>query len=596
MFAPLSPTSGVWLPQVCARGQEDPWVFAALRNIRFSRAPQQRHDVSAFDENDIAISTRSHDLNIRLYEYTPCRLLRSGMGGRADVSWPTEGAELMPSQSTSRRRVLSLALAAIGSIGFSRAARGWTPQCPQGSIAPAPNSLPDRRGESLGSLATSAGLTFGVQASYVTNADYGNGIYDPIDQQLILREQPQFFAGGNAFRFQQLCPDRPDPNGPLKFTQKQYGVTDTWWQANDLTAIFKPHGVRARADALIWQESAPPWLATLPARGWETSRQFKSNLNYMTQFISATMKKIIQLSAGDPNYFYAISLINEPINYFNLVSGAATYTGGPFLPAGVPILTSGLAQYISTAFAKVDYYNRYWASALKLPATTAKLMINIPGTENDQFGAIVRPAAIDLVRKIKALGLKLDAVGLEAHLQPQMMNSPQAPDWTAFSTFLHQLGQLGVDIHITELDVLDYEISCAGQPGTAAGSDALTSLYYRTFLQAALAVPAVKSVALWDLSDRYSFYRYEDISQWFGYNQIARPKPANQWPQCATMPANAAAIACPRPVLFDDAYVAKSARQAVADAFAGAPNRLRGRIALPTAATPGLLRLPAGHD
>ena len=154
-----------------------------------------------------------------------------------------------------------------------------------------------------------------------------------------------------------------------------------------------------------------------------------------------------------------------------------------------------------------------------------------------------------------------------------MMNSPQAPDWTAFSTFLRQLGQLGVEIHVTELDVLDYETSCGGQPGTAAASDALTSLYYQTFLKAALAVPAVKSVALWDLSDRYSFYRYEDISQWFGYDQIPRPKPANRWPQCSTMPANAADIACPRPVLFDDAYVAKPARQAVADAFAAAPSR-----------------------
>ncbi len=471
-----------------------------------------------------------------------------------------------------RRTMLSSALSAIGAIGASNAAGAWTPQCPSGSISPPPSSLPASSSVPLGSIAASKGLKLGVGASYVTDADYGNGIYDPIDEQLIMREMPHYITPGNAFRFQQLCPD-PPVNGQLSFTQQQYGITDTWWQANDITSIFKPQGFELWAHAMIWQESSPSWLAKLPTLSWQSSPQYKSNLNYMVQFISAAVKKMIQLSAGKASYFDTAALINEPIDYFNLVSGGATYTSGPFLPKGVPIATAAVADYITTALSKFVYYNRYWSQQLRLPRLDTKLLINFAGTENDQFGPIVRPAVLALVRKIKALGLKLDAVGLEAHLQPQMMKSPMNPDWATFSAFLAQLGKLGVDVYLTELDVFDYETSCNGQAGTTGASDDLTSLYYRTFLKAALASTAVKAVGLWDMSDRYSFYRYFDVSQWFGYDQIPRPKPANQWPNCPIMPASADSIACPRPVLFDDAYVAKSARQAVADALTAAPRR-----------------------
>eukprot|EP01037_Dinobryon_pediforme_P023139 gene23139-24501_t len=299
-----------------------------------------------------------------------------------------------------RRRLLSSALSAIGAIGASDAAGAWTPQCPQGSIAPPPTSLPVNSSVPLGSLAASKGLKFGVGASYVTDSDYGNGIYDPIDEQLIMREMPHYITPGNAFRFQQLCPD-PPVNGQLSFTQMEYGITDTWWQANDITSIFKSRGIELWAHAMIWQESSPSWLAKLPVLAWQSSSAYKSNLNYMGQFISASVKKMIQLSAGNPNYIDTVALINEPIDYFNLVAGGATYTSGPFLPRGVPIASSAVAGYITTALQKFVYYNQYWSQALRLPKLNSKILINFAGTENDQFGPIVRPAVLALVRKIK---------------------------------------------------------------------------------------------------------------------------------------------------------------------------------------------------
>ena len=89
-----------------------------------------------------------------------------------------------------------------------------------------------------------------------------------------------------------------------------------------------------------------------------------------------------------------------------------------------------------------------------------------------------------------------------------------------------------------------------------------------------LSYPAVKAVTLWDLSDRYSFYRDSDVSTLYGYDAIPRPRPADTpWPNCPTLPANAQAIACPRPDAFDDQMVQKPARQSIAAALNAAPVR-----------------------
>lgn len=247
--------------------------------------------------------------------------------------------------------------------------------------------------------------------------------------------------------------------------------------------------------------------------------------------------------------------------------------GGPFQPAGIPSTQKGSAAYIWSAFSKVQSYNQYWAKQLGLAPTNAKLYINETGADTDQFGPIVRAGLLSVLREMKAAGIPIDGVGLECHLQPQMMYEAYNPDWSAFGAFLQAVQDLGLEVYITELDVLDYITSCNGAKGGSGDSDYITNLYYRTFLATALKYSCVKSVTLWDLSDRYTFYRSQDVSQWYGYDRIPRPKPANTWPNCPVMPASPSAIACPRPDVFDDQYLAKPARKALADAFASAPRR-----------------------
>lgn len=478
----------------------------------------------------------------------------------------------------SRRRVLRALASTFAAAGFappmSGAARAFSAQCQPGTVPPEPTALPASNALPLGTAAQAANIAFGAQIAAPPDATYGTGLYDATYRNLILREKPRFVALGNAFKFGNLCPDNP-AGGPLKFTNAKYSVSDTWWEANDTIAFFKPKGVRARADALVAQASAPAWLKPLPPppNRWWTTPEFASNRAYLQQFMSAAMRKIIELSAGDPNYFDALLLVNESTDPFHLVDGGATYAGGPFQPGGIACTQATPATYIWDTFAAADRYNTYWSQKLGLPKTNARFLLNEAGADTDQYGPLVRQGLLSIVKAMRANNVRIDGIGLECHLQPQMMFDAYHPDWTAFGDFLAQVQSLGLEVHITELDVLDYETSCHGAAGGRGDSDYLTRLYYDSFLRKALSYTCVKSVCVWDLSDRYTFYRDLDESKWLAYDQIPRPKPAGAWPNCPTMPAQPGAIACARPDVFDDTYVAKPARQAMADAFLAAPRR-----------------------
>ena len=178
--------------------------------------------------------------------------------------------------------------------------------------------------------------------------------------------------------------------------------------------------------------------------------------------------------------------------------------------------------------------------------------LNESNCDNDRYGPIVRPAMLRLVDALQRSGRKLDAVGLECHLMPQWMSDQRQPDWRPFVSFLRDLASRGVEIYLTELDVNDCSLRDLAQ------RDALVADYTRSFLGAALQVPAVTMISNWDLSDKYSWLR-EDTSPSSGYPSLSR------WANCVYSPP------CPRPAIYDQSMRPKAARRALAAALGGAP-------------------------
>jgi endo-1,4-beta-xylanase len=108
-----------------------------------------------------------------------------------------------------------------------------------------------------------------------------------------------------------------------------------------------------------------------------------------------------------------------------------------------------------------------------------------------------------------------------------------------------------VSVYLTELDVND----CALRD--MAERDELVASYLRSFVTAALEVPAVTMISNWDLSDKYSWLRSDDSPN-------ATYPSLPHWASCVARPP------CPRPAPYDEAMRPKPARRGLAEALATA--------------------------
>ncbi len=121
-----------------------------------------------------------------------------------------------------------------------------------------------------------------------------------------------------------------------------------------------------------------------------------------------------------------------------------------------------------------------------------------------------RKAILDLVRRLQDRNLKIDAVGIQGHLYPEV-----PIDFEGLGRFITDLAALGVDYRITEIDVIDWKL-----PVDIELRDERAASHVNDFLDAAFSAAPPLSVATWGLSDRYSW-----ISDAMPHRRGARNRP-----------------------------------------------------------------------
>ena len=177
----------------------------------------------------------------------------------------------------------------------------------------------------------------------------------------------------------------------------------------------------------------------------------------------------------------------------------------------------------------------------------ARLVVNEYDIELDAAEQEARRIALlHLLERMRRSGIPVDAVGVQAHL-----TAVGGPPFSApvLRRFFAEIAKLGLTIQITELDVTDEHA-----PADVAVRDRLVADTYRRFLDAALDEPAVKMVVTWGLSDRHSWIVRRETHQrkWRTDDAASRPLP------------------------FDADLEPKPAFDAMASAFAHAPQREPG--------------------
>ena len=329
--------------------------------------------------------------------------------------------------------------------------------------------------ESLGAIAAKNGFIFGAAAGPV------------IDRDLAYRElyarHARIVTTDVAMKMGTIA-SQP---GPKRFES-----------AERLLQFCASIKIPMRGHCVIWNEWVPSWVRSLSV----AERQ---------AFFDSYIEEVVGRYAGR---LQSWDIVNEPFWPGHKAPGG--YRLGPWYDA----FGTG---YIRRAFERAATVDK-----------TTKFVLNEAQTErDDDVGHAVRDGLLRLVDELKDAGVRLDAIGLQGHLQPRYPHDP-----ARFSDFLYQLAERKVDIYITEFDVRDDTF-----PDDVQTRDAIIADTAEKFLTNTLRIPAVKMVIVWQLADNYSFY-----------TDAAKKK-------------NPLAERLPRPLPFDEALQKKPLWFAMARAF-----------------------------
>jgi endo-1,4-beta-xylanase len=277
--------------------------------------------------------------------------------------------------------------------------------------------------------------------------------------------------------------------------------------AEALAGFAAAHGQRLRGHALVWHEALPAWFGQGPAEPTAMRALLQTHIATVAGHFAGRMQ--------------SWDVVNEPIEPWYRRADGLRET--PFLRALGP-------GYIDLAFQ---------LAAAADPAAT--LVLN----EFDLELAVPQHAArrqalLRLLEGMKARGVPVQAVGIQAHLSADRLAQF---DPAVLRGFIRRIAALGLEVYVTELDVTD-----RGLPADLALRDAAVARMFGAFLGAALAEPAVRLVVLWGISDRYT---------WINDSRFARREDG--------LPVRA------HP--YDEGFRPKPARAAIAEAFAAAPPR-----------------------
>lgn len=329
--------------------------------------------------------------------------------------------------------------------------------------------------ENLGAIAAANGFVFGAAAGPV------------IDKDLAYRElyttHARIVTTDIAMKMGTIVPQP----GPKKFES-----------ADRLLQFCAGNKIPMRGHCLIWNEWVPLWVKSLSV----SERQ---------KFFDGYIDEVAGRYEGK---LQSWDVVNEPFWPGHKAPGG--YRLGPWYDA----FGTG---YVRRAFERAATVDK-----------KTKFVLNEAQTErDDEVGRSVREGLLRLVDELKDAGVRLDAVGLQGHLQPRYPHDP-----ARFADFVHALAERKVDIYITEFDVRDDTF-----PDDISSRDAMIADTAEKFLTNTLRIPAVKMMIVWELADNYSFY-----------TDAAKKK-------------NPLAERLPRPLPFDDAMQKKPLWFAMARAF-----------------------------
>jgi len=336
---------------------------------------------------------------------------------------------------------------------------------------------------SLGTHGAAHGLLYGCAVNM--NALGADAAY-----AALVREQCRIVVAENAMKWAAL---RPSADG-FNFDQ-----------ADALVAFAETNRMKIRGHNLAWHQSNPKWLEATATK--ENARDL----------LVTHIETVAGRYAGR---MHSWDVVNEAIH----------------VEEGRP---DGLRNSLWLRLIGEEYIELAFKTAREADPQ-ALLTYNEYGIEAEtRAGEQKREAVIEMLRRMVARRVPVDAVGVQSHIAAAATaGGSQTADsqyGAGLMRFIAAARELGLQVFITEMDVNDRALAADGP-----GRDAAVAAAYKQYLELVLGDPAVRLVLTWGITDRYTWLDHEEGR--------ADGKPE-------------------RPLLFDAAGKAKASFFAVRDAF-----------------------------
>jgi endo-1,4-beta-xylanase len=278
-----------------------------------------------------------------------------------------------------------------------------------------------------------------------------------------------------------------EPEDAMKWWTVRHNAGAFDFREGDQVVQFaQAHFMKVRGHCLVWDHNNPDWLA----QGHFTPTQ-------LSQLLQEHIATVMKHYAGQ---VFAWDVVNEALDEKGQVKNSPWYN-----QPGIGLSDKGTA-YIEQAFR--------WAHQAD---PQAQLFYN----EAEGEGMNRKSDAVyAMVKDFKHRGVPIDGVGLQMHVsQPELDTAPIAAN-------IARLTALGLQVHITELDV-SLPLDSRGQ---AQPVDLLRQAeVYRDVVRACVQSPGCTAIETWGFTDKYSWigsHSHGTRGAALPFDRTYKPKPA----------------------------------------------------------------------
>lgn len=253
-----------------------------------------------------------------------------------------------------------------------------------------------------------------------------------------------------------------------------------------IMAAAAEHGKRMRGHTLLWHSQLPTWLGPdhATSTGWS---------DLVEPYLIETLRRY-------EGQVFQWDVVNEPFDH----------------DSDEPL---GLRRTPFFDMIGYDYLARSFEIA-RATAPTAKLYLNDFGLSRDvEWHERRRNGVLRLLEKLLSAGVPIDGIGIQAHQDADYPFSARK-----LSRFLEECAQFGLEIVLTELDVME-SLPLAG---TIDRRDQRVAEVTREVARVALDQPALRGIVAWGLSDRFSWLQDDPArvgNRGLPYDAEFQPKP-----------------------------------------------------------------------